>query len=117
MSEHAEVLCPHCGAPSWTGYVCCIRAACDERDGAIKGIGELYAEIALMRGELDSQERAHAEERERWQAIIRHHQRAHAYDLGKLQWLGHGHHGGKPCASCATYEAKAGAEPPIPPLI
>jgi tRNA isopentenyl-2-thiomethyl-A-37 hydroxylase MiaE len=61
--------------------VCCIRAACDERDAVGKValtnaaiIAELRAEVALMRAEIESQERVaeglRARDGERTRAIF-----------------------------------------------
>ena len=99
--------------PAWRAHG--VRSAIEVAHDMERELREAREEIALMREEIESQERAHAEERERWRALVQWHRRCGAYDLGKLQWLGHGHHGGRSCAACAAYEAKVGTEPPMAP--
>ena len=63
---------------------CAIAQLARERDAACE-------EITLMRAELESQERAHAELHER------------------LAWVGHTHFGGRTCAACAAFDAHVAA--------
>lgn len=68
------------------------------------------AEVEAMRGEVESQERAHAEEIARYQARIAEAHRAHASALDKLAWLGHVHSANSRCAACAAYDMRQAAK-------
>jgi hypothetical protein len=67
---------------------------------------DLTAEVEAMRGEIESQERAHAEEVARYQARLSEAHRAHADALDKLAWLGHVHSDNSRCAACAAYDGR-----------
>lgn len=69
-------------------------------------LAALVAEVEAMRAELESQERAHAEEIARYQARLSEAHRAHAGALDKLAWLGHVHSTNSRCAACAAYDER-----------
>ena len=91
--------CPSCGADQWPGRVCC--------DGGWRQLhADAMEEIRAMRAELESQERAHAEEVARYQTRLSEAHRAHADALDKLAWLGHVHSDNSRCAACAAYDGR-----------
>lgn len=67
--------------PAWRAHG--VRSAIEVAHDMERELREAREEIALMREEIESQERAHAAELERWRKLYEYQQRAHAPEVSR----------------------------------